>query len=110
MPSEQIMNKAIAKAVAEAMRVAIQAMIAATGDWTQSMAGSKLGSPAMKQLTFNLEAKDRYNELKSFKLEANNVLSKYNSPQNEWLAMVKNWMGRKGHQYIKALTNEEENM
>ena len=32
MAYEQIMNKAIAKAVAEAMRVAIQTIVAATGE------------------------------------------------------------------------------
>ena len=53
MTSEQIMKQAIAKAVAEAMRVAIQAMVATTGEQTQSMAGPKLGGPAMKQLTFS---------------------------------------------------------
>ena len=46
MASEQIMNKAIVKAVAEAMRAVFQAMVAATGEWMQSMAGPKLGSPA----------------------------------------------------------------
>ena len=32
MASEQIMNEAIVKAVAEAMRAAIQAMVATTGE------------------------------------------------------------------------------
>ena len=86
---EHIMNEAIVKAVAEAMRVSIQAMVAATGEWMQSTAGPKLGGPAMKQPMFNWEAEDKYNELKTFKLEVNNILSTYNSPQNEQLAMVK---------------------
>ena len=41
-------------------------------------------------------------------LEVNNILSTYNSPQNEQLAMVKNWLGRVGLQFIEALTNEEQ--
>ena len=62
----------------------------------ESMAGPKLGSPAMKQPMFNWEAEDKYNELKTFKLEVNNILSTYNSPQNEQLAMVKKLAGKKG--------------
>ena len=40
----------------------------------------------MKQPTFSWEAEDKYNELKTFKLEVNNILSTYNSPQNDQLA------------------------
>ena len=40
-------------------------------------------------------------------LEVNNIhITSYNSPQNEQLAMVKNWLRRKGLQFIEALTNE----
>ena len=53
-------------------------------------------------------AEDKYNELKTFKPEVNNILPTYSSPQNEQLAMVKNWLGRKGLQFIEALTNEEK--
>ena len=62
MASKQIMNKAIAKAVAEATRAAIQVMAAAAGEQLQSMAGPKLDSPAMKQPTFNWESEDKYSE------------------------------------------------
>ena len=108
MANEQIMNKAIAKAVAKAMRVAIQAKVAATGEQMQSIAGPKLGSPSMKQPMFIWEADDKYNELKTIKLEVNNILSTYNSPQNEQLAMVKKWLGRKRLQFIEGLMNEEK--
>ena len=74
----------------------------------QSMAGPKLGSPAMKQLTFNWEAEDKYNELKTFRLEVNNILSTFNSRQNEQLVMVNNWLGRKGLQFVETLTNEKK--
>ena len=63
----------------------------------------------MKQPMFNWEGEDKYYELKTFHLEVNNILSTYNSPQNEQLAMVKKWLGRKGLQFIEALTNEEKN-
>ena len=48
-----IANEAIAKAVAEATRAAIQAMAAAMAERPQSMAGPKIGGPAMKQPSFN---------------------------------------------------------
>ena len=47
MASEQVMNERVAKVVAEAMRVAIQAMVAAIGEQMQSMAGTKIGTPTM---------------------------------------------------------------
>ena len=49
MANEQIMSKAIVKAVAEAMRVAIQAMAEAAAEQPQGTAGPKIGDPAMKQ-------------------------------------------------------------
>ena len=109
MTSEQItMIKTIAKAVAEATRVAIQVMAAAVTERPQNMAGPKIGRPAMKQPTFNWETEDKYSKLKTFRLEVNNILSTYNTPQAEQLVMVKNWLGRKGLQFLETLTNEEK--
>ena len=108
MASKQIMNEAIAKAVGEATRVAIQALAAAAVEQPQSMAGPKLGSPAMKQSTFNWESEDKYSELKTFKLKVNNILSTYNTTQAEQLAMVRNWLGRKGLQFLEILISEEK--
>ena len=49
MASEQaIANEAIAKAVVEATKAAIQAMAAATAERPQSAARPKIGEPAMK--------------------------------------------------------------
>ena len=49
MASEKVIaNEAIAKAVAEVTREAIQAMGAATPEKPQSVAGPKIGGPAMK--------------------------------------------------------------
>ena len=89
MASEQtIATEAIAKAVAEVTRAAIQAMAAAMAERPQSVAGPKIGRPAMKQPTFNLEAEDKYSKLKTFRLQVNNVLTTYNTPQTEQLAMI----------------------
>ena len=78
MASEQaIASEAIAKAVAEATRAAIQAMAAAVAERPQSAAGPKLGGPAMKQPSFNWETDDKYNELKTFRFEVNNILMMY---------------------------------
>ena len=98
MASEQaIANEVIAKAVAEATRAAIQAMAAAMTERPQSAAGLKIGGPAMKQPTFNWEADDKYSKLKTFRLEVNNILTKYNTPQTEQPAMVKKLARQKRH-------------
>ena len=52
MATEQIMSEVIGKAVAEEMRVVIQAMAEAAAEWPHGMAGPKIGGPAMKQTTF----------------------------------------------------------
>ena len=102
------MNETIAKAVAEAMRVAIQSMAAATAERPQGAAGPKIVRPATKQPTFNWEMEDKYNNPKTFRLEVNNILSTYNMPLSEQLAIVKNWLGRKGLQFLESLMNEEK--
>ena len=109
MAGEQaIANDAVAKAVAEVTLGAIQAMAAAMAERPQSMAGPKIGRPAMKQPTFNWEADNKYGELKTFRLEVSNILTTYNTPQTEQLAMVKNWLGRKCLQFIALLTSAEK--
>ena len=101
MATEQSMSKAIAKAVAEAMRVAIEAM-------AEAAAEPKIGGPAKKQPTFNWDAKDKYRKLKTFRLDVNNILSTYDTPQMEQLAMVKKLVGKKGRQLLETLTNAEK--
>ena len=49
MASEQV----IAKAVTEATRTAMQAIAAAVAERPPSVAGPKIGGPAMKQPSFN---------------------------------------------------------
>ena len=82
--------------MAEVTTAAKQAMAAAAAERPQSMARSKIGGPAMKQPSFNWEADDKYSKLKTFRLEVNNILTMYNTPQTEQLAMAKNWLGKKG--------------
>ena len=67
-----------------------------------------IGGPVMKQPPLNLEADDKYNKLKTFRLEVNNILPTYNMPKTEQLAIVKNWLGRKGLQFSESLKNEEK--
>ena len=56
MASEQaIANEAIAKAVEEATRAAIQARKAAAAERPQSIAEPKIGGPAMQQPSFILK-------------------------------------------------------
>ena len=53
--AEQIMSEVIIKAVAEATRIAIQTMAEMQAQNIPNTAGSKLGSPALKQPSFNWE-------------------------------------------------------
>ena len=110
MASEQIMSKVITRAVAESTRIAIQTMVEAQVERMHNTSGPKIGGPTMKQLTFNWNAEDKYSELKTFRLEVNNVLSTYNTPQTDKLALAKNWLGRKGLQYLETLTTTEKEM
>ena len=75
MATEHIMSEVIAKAVAEATRVAIQAMSGAQAEQMPDTAGPKIGHPTMNQPTFDWDTEDKYSELKTFRLEVNNVLS-----------------------------------
>ena len=95
MATEQVMNEAITKAVAEATRVAIQAMVEARAERMHNTSEPKIGSPTMKQPTFDWNAENEYSEIKTFRLKVNNVLSTYNTPHADKLALVKNWLGRK---------------
>ena len=108
MASEQIRSEAIARAVAEATRIAIQTMVEAWVERTHDGSGPKVGSPTMKQPTFNWNAQDKYNELKTFRLEVNNIVSIYYTQQAHKLALVKHWLGRKGLQYLETLMTTEK--
>ena len=44
----------------------------------------------------------------NFRLEVNNIISLYNTPQVEQLVIVKNGLGRKGLQFIESLTHAEK--
>ena len=102
------MSEAIARAGAEATRVAIQTMAEAQTERMHNESGPKVGSPAMKELTFDWNTQDKYSELKTFRLEVNNNLSTYKTPQTDKLALVKNWFGRKELQYLVTLLTAEK--
>ena len=108
MALEQVMNEAITKAVAEATTVAILTMAEAWAERIHDISGCKIGSPTMKQLTFDWNAEDKYSKLNTFRLEVNNALSANNTPQIDKLALVKNWLGRKDLQYLETLMTTEK--
>ena len=54
--------------------------------------------PMMKHSTFIWDTEDRYKELKNFRLEEYNVFKSYDMPDMEKIALIKNWLGRKGLQ------------
>ena len=105
---QEIANKAVAKAVVETTRAAIQAVAAATEERSLSVTGPKIGRCTMKHPRFNWETDNKYSKHKPFRLEVNIILTRYNIPQAEQLAIVKNWLGRKGLQLIKSLTLAEK--
>ena len=102
------MSEAIARALAEATTLALQTMAEAWPERMHNGSGPKLGGPTMKKPTFDWDAQDKYSELKTFRLDVNNIFSTYNAPQMDKLALVKNWLGRKGLQYLEMLTMDEK--
>ena len=102
------MSEAIAKSVAEATRIEIQTMTESQTQRVPNTAGPKLGTPTLKQPNFNWEAPDKYTKWKAFILEVRNMLSTYNAQEADKIAMVKNWLGRKGLHYIELLTENKK--
>ena len=103
MEDQVAMNKVITKAMAEATRVAIQAIAEVQSQRLEGQRGPKLGGPALKQPQFNWEATDKYTEWKEFILEVRNILSMCNAQEQDKITMVKNWLGRKGLHYLESL-------
>ena len=99
-------EEVIMKAVAKATRAVIQIMVEL--HQRQEVQGPKLGGPALKQPQFNWKVAEKYTESKAFVLEVMNVLSTYNACKQEKIAMVKNWLGRKGLHYLESLTEGEK--
>ena len=97
------MSKAITKAVVEATRIVIQTMAEMQTQRLPNAAGPELGSPTLKHPTFDWEAPDKYTEWKAFFQEVRNVLSTYNAQEADKIAMVKNWLERRGLHYIESL-------
>ena len=108
MADQAAMSEVIAKAIEEATRVVIQAMTDAQAQIMPNTSGPKVDSPTLKQPSFNWEVTDKYTEWKAFILEVRNVLSIYNLQEMDKIAMVKNWLGRKGPHYIESLMEGEK--
>ena len=106
MAEQAAMNHTIVKAVAEATRAAIQTMV--ESHQGQEDQRPKVGGLALKQPQFNWDATDTYTEGKAFVLEVRNVISTYNAHEQEKIAMIKNWLGRKGLHYIESFTEVEK--
>ena len=65
------------------------ANIASTGE----VCRQKYGGPALKQLSFNWNAPDKYVELQSFKMEDTNILqtNMYILTEEDDFPIIKNW-------------------
>ena len=109
MAREQItMSGTIAKAVAEATRVANPSHGSHRCRKTTKHDRTQDRWTAMKQPTFNWEMEDKYSKLKTFWLEVNNIVSTYNTLKAEQLQIVKNWLGRRGLQFLEMLTKKKK--
>ena len=62
----------------------------------------------LKQPQFNWVAADKYSVWKAFTLEVRHILSTYNAHEQDKMALVKNWLGRKGLHYIESLPEAEK--
>ena len=108
MENQALINEAIAKTMAEVTRVVIQTFMETQSQRPEGQQGPKLGGPALKQPQFNWEATHKYTEWEAFILEVRNVLSTYNAQDQDKIAIVKNWLGRKGLHYLESLTEAEK--
>ena len=108
MAEQVITSEAITRAVADTMRIMIQTMVETQAQTSESQQGPKLGSPVLKQPQFNWEAADKYHEWKAFTLEVRNMLSTHTAQELDKIALVKNWLSRKGLHYIESLTEAEK--
>ena len=86
---------ATAQAAVEAIKAAVQAMIDTASECSSgarsqpSSAGSKIGGPTLRKLTFDWGSRDKYVELRNFRLEVNNILQSYNVNNTQKIAIVK---------------------
>ena len=89
MADQAVINEMIMKAVAEVTRVMIQTMAETQNQRSENQQGPKLGGPVLKLPQFKWEAADKYMEWKAFFLEVRNVLSTYNTQEQDKIAIVK---------------------
>ena len=108
MEDQLLMNEAIMKAVAEVTRAMVQTIEETQTQRSEGQWGPKLGSPVLKQPLLNWETADKYTEWKAFIPEVRNVLSTYYAQEQDKIAIVKNWLGRKGLHYLESLTEGEK--
>ena len=86
-------NEYMAQALVEVVRVVVQTFTVAC------TAGSENKRPrmsvlSMKKPAFNGNYKDKYAEMRNFKLKVNNMFQNCNASQTERVAVIKNWLGR----------------
>ena len=106
--AEQIMSKAIAKAVEEATRLAIQTMAELQAQRVPKYSRIQTRQSHLKTAIFNWEAPDKCTKWKAYFLEVRNVLSTYTAQEADKIAIIKNWLGRKGLHYIETLMENEK--
>ena len=58
----------------------------------------------LKWSTFDCSSKDKYQELKNFRLEVNNIFQLYNINYAERVQGIKNWLCSQDLQFLEALS------
>ena len=94
-------NEYITQAVAKATRAAIQTMSAEN-------VRPRMSGCIMKQPTFDWSAKDKYAEVRNFKLEVKTCSRTLNISQTEKGSIIKNWLGRQDLQLLEILMQAEQ--
>ena len=99
-------KEVIGQVVVEAARVTIQTMAAARAERKQNI---RIQTRWAYNETTNIQlgAKDKYIEVKNFRLEIKNVFKSYSTPQVQQITIIKNLLGKKCLQFLEILTQTE---
>ena len=83
-------------------------MVVVGPERTQTV-GPRLGGTMIKHPKINWEANDKYNELKNFRLEVNNVFKLYSTPHADQIAIIKK-LARQRRPTIPRIINTDGTM
>ena len=101
MASEPVLaNEATVKAVTDVAIAPIQAVAAAMAERPQKHGRTQNRQTCQETAKLQLGGRWQTQLSLNLRLEVNNILTMYNTPQTEQLAIVRNWSSRNGLQFI----------